>query len=137
MSNITSIQKALDIALKQFGIDNNIIVALNNINAPTDVKIPFLASFQLNTGVESADLGHSDFRGGVYQVDINYASHKGTPPLNKMADLLNELFKAGATFTFNSVCVNIDSCEPTRIQVQNGWATMPLNINWNSYTTKL
>ena len=137
MSNITSIQKALDIALKQFGIDNSIIVALNNINAPTDVKTPYLAGFNFPTDNASADLGHSDLREGFYQVDINYSSHIGTAPVNKMADLLEALFKAGATFSFGGVCVNIDSFIPAGIPVNNGWATMSATINWNSYTIKL
>ena len=137
MGNITSIQKALDITLMQFGSDNSIDVALNNIDAPTDTSKPFLASFQLNTLVEVADLGTSDARNGIYQVNINYASHKGTPIINKMADLLNETFKAGACFYHDSVCVMIDSFEPTQILVNDGWAVLPLNITWSSHTARL
>ena len=137
MGNITDIQKSLDKTLKQFGVDNSITVNLNNIDAPTDTATPYLASFQLNTGVETADLGTSDVRNGIYQVNINYASHTGTPSINKMADLLNETFKAGACFYHGGLCVTIDSCEPTQILINNGWGVMPLNITWSSWTAKL
>jgi hypothetical protein len=137
MGAITKIQKALDKTLIQFGIDNSIVIALNSIDAPTDTSIPFLASTQINIGVEVADLGTSDIRGGIYQVNINYESHIGTPDFNKMADLLNETFKAGANFFHGGVCVNITSCEPTQILINNGWGVMPLTINWDSYTARL
>jgi hypothetical protein len=137
MGNITDIQKALDKTLKQFGIDNGIEIALNNVDMPTDTSKPFLASTQINTGVAVADLGTSDMREGFYQININYASHTSTAPLNKMADLLNEAFKAGANFFHGGVCVNILTCEPTQIIPNNGWAVLPLTINWSSYTARL
>jgi len=137
MGAITKIQKALDKTLIQFGVDNSIVIALNNIDAPTDTSIPFLASTQINAGVEVADLGTSDARNGIYQVNINYESHIGTPNFNKMADLLNETFKAGANFYHGGVCVMIDSFEPTQILVNNGWGTLPLNITWSSWTARL
>ena len=137
MRYITDIQKALDKALKQFGVDNSINIALDNIDAPTDTSTPFLASRQINVAVETADLGTSDARSGFYQIDIYYASHTGTPPFNKMADLLNATFKSGACFYHNGVCVSIDSCEPTQILINNGWGVLPLNINWSSYTARL
>jgi hypothetical protein len=137
MGNITNIQKALDKTLKQFGVDNGVDIALNNVDAPTDTSIPFLASTQINTGVAVADLGTTDIRGGIYQININYASHTSTAPFNKMADLLNETFKAGACFYHGGVCVSIDTCEPTQVLPNNGWGVMPLTITWSSYTARL
>ena len=137
MGNITNIQKALDKALKAFGTTNGIVIALNNVDAPTDTSIPFLASSQVNVSVESSDLGTTDVRNGFYQVNINYASHTSTAPVNKMADLLNETFKAGASFNHGGVCVNILTCEPTQTIPKDGWAVMPLTITWSSYTARL
>lgn len=135
--SIEAITKALNNALYQFGLDNSIDIALENIEYEESTDTPYLASFVINTGVESADLGVSDRRDLIYQVDINYASHLGSTPLNKMADLLNQLFKAGATFYFNGACVAIKAFEPTRILVSNGWATLPLTITCDSYTAKI
>ncbi|MDB4261688.1 DUF4128 domain-containing protein [bacterium] len=137
MGNISSIQGALDNALIQFGIDNSIKIALNNIDAPTDTSIPFLASNQVNTGVAIADLGTTDVRNGFYQINIAYASHSGDAVINDMADLLNATFKAGANFYHGGVCVSIDACEPTQILINNGWAIMPLTITWASWTARL
>ena len=137
MGNITNIQKALDKTLKAFGTTNSIAIALNNVDAPTDTSIPFLASTQINASVEASDLGTTDAREGLYQVNINYASHTSTAPFNKMADLLNETFKAGASFYHGGLCVTIDMCEPTQILINNGWGVMPLNITWSSYTARL
>jgi hypothetical protein len=137
MSAIESITKALDIALNKFGTDNSIYVALENTEYEPVVETPYLASFVLNVGVSAADLGCSDVRDIIYQVDVNYASHVGSAPLNKMADLLNQTFKAGAYFVFNDVCVSVTSFEPTRIITNNGWATLPLTITCDSYTNKI
>ena len=137
MGNITDIQKALDKTLIAFGVDNSIDIALNNVDMPTDTSKPFLASSQINVGVEIADLGTTDVRGGIYQININYASHTSTAPFNKMADLLNETFKAGANFFHGGVCVNILTCEPTQILINNGWGVMPLSITWDSHTARL
>lgn len=137
MGAITSIQKALDGTLKDFGAANSIEIELTNIDAPTDTSIPYLASTQINVGVESAELGGQDIRQGFYQIDIRYASHLGSAPFNKMADLLNAVFYAGACFYHDGVCVTIDTCEPVQIIIDNGWAVMPLNITWRSYTARL
>ena len=72
-----AIQKALDVALKSFGIANSITVALENINAPTDTGIPYLAGFMLPSDVESAKLGE-EMQAAVRQMIMNPPS-KGRP----------------------------------------------------------
>ena len=137
MNYIENIQKALDSALKQFGIDNGIIISLEDISAPTDTSIPYLASFQVNTGATVSDLDTTDIRDGFYQVDINVKSGTGSAQLNKLADLLNAVFFPGAYFDFNGICVGIDDVVPSRVIVGGGWAKMALTINWNSYTARI
>ena len=66
--------KAFDVPIKQFGIDNSIIVTLENIDAPTSTDTPFLNGTMLPAPVEQADLGHSEFREGIYQIDIRNRS---------------------------------------------------------------
>lgn len=137
MGFVTDLQKAFDIPLKAFGTANNIQVALMNIDMPTSTGTPFLAGFQLSAPVEQADLTVNELRKGVYQVDINYASHLGAAPINKMYDLLNTAFKVGQDLTFDLVCVNIEAVSPSPITVSNGWATMNMSIDWSGYTARL
>jgi hypothetical protein len=137
MGNITNIQKALDNELMKFGVTNGIDIAQSNIDKETSTDTPFLASSQINTGVSVADLGHSDERLGFYQVDVWSKTHNGPQDINEMADLLNETFKAGANFYHGGVCVMIDSFEPAQILISNGWAILPLTINWSSFTARL
>ena len=132
-----NIQKALDIALVAFGQANSIKIALENINAPTDTATPFLAGFMLPAPVEDADLYFTNRHSGIYQIDINCASHLGSAPLNKMADLLNQTFKPSAIFTRGGLCVEITNFSPERLLVENGWARKPVTITWHTYTERL
>lgn len=131
------IQKVFNIALYNFGQSNSIEVALENIDAPTSVDTPFLSGFLLLSPVEQADLGINEFRQGIYQVNINYASHLGSAPLNKMADLINSVFYAGEHITRNDICAQIESVDLGPLLVSGGWATKPLSINFNAYTARI
>ena len=133
----TNITKAFDKPFKQFGIDNSIKACLENIDAPTDTSTPYLSSFQLTGAVEEADLNVNEFREGIYQIDINYASYLGSASINKMADSLNTVFKTGACFEFGDICLCVTSVELSHLRVDNGWATRSLSINWNTYTPRL
>jgi hypothetical protein len=137
MNYIENIQKALDSALKDFGFDNGIIIALEDIDAPTDTSTPYLASFQINTGATVSDLDTTDIRNGFYQIDINVTSGSGSSAINKLADQLNGIFFPGAYFNFNGTCVGIDDVVPSRVIVGGGWSKMALTINWNSYTSRI
>ena len=129
--------KAFDKPFKQFGIDNTIKACLENINCPTDTSIPYLSSFMLTGAVEEADLSVNEFREGIYQIDINYASHLGSAKINKMADLLNAEFKTGSCYEFGVICLCVTSVSLSPLIVANGWATRSLSINWNTYTPRL
>jgi hypothetical protein len=131
------LQEAFDIRLIQFGTSNGIVVGLENISLKTSTDTPYLAGFLLLAPTEQADLGVNEFRQGVYQVDINYASHLGSAPLNKMADLINAAFFAGLTLSRNEICAHIESVDLGPLIVNNGWATKPLSINFNAYTARI
>ena len=137
MNYIENIQKALDVALKQFGVDNAIIIALEDIDAPTNTSEPYLSSFQNDTTATTADLGTTDIREGFYQIDINIKHGLGSAPSNKIADKLNQVFKQGAVFYFGDVCVQIEDVVPGRLIPGGGWAKKPVTVNWNSYTAKI
>lgn len=129
--------KVFDVALMSFGAPNSIAVALENIDAPTSTATPYLASFMLLADTEQADLGFSEQRAGIYQIDINYASAKGSAPINKMADLLNTAFKAGKSFQRNAICAEVQSVSLGPLIVENGWAKRPLTINFIAFTARI
>lgn len=137
MGYFEDMTKVFDIALQAFGGSNGLAVALENIDAPTSTTTPYLAGFMLPVPTEQADLGFTERRAGVYQVDINYASTKGSAPINKTADLLNATFKAGATFQRNGICAEVQSVSLGPLIVQNGWAKRPLSIDFIAFTERL
>lgn len=137
MTYYEDLTKAFDIALMDFGASNGIKVCLENIDAPTSTTTPYLASFMLLANTEQADLGFNEQRAGIYQVDINVASVKGSSPINKMADLLNYEFRAGTSRTRNKICAEVQSISLGPLIVQNGWAKRPLSINFIAFTERL
>ena len=137
MGYFEDLTKVFDVALMDFGTANSIKVALENIYAPTSTSTPYLTSYMLLADTLQADLGYSEERAGIYQVDINYGSTLGSAPINKMADKLNALFKAGVSFTRNAICAEVQSVSLGPLIVQNGWAKRPLSINFVAYTKRL
>lgn len=137
MGYFEDLTKAFDIALMTFGSTNTIAVALENIDAPTSTATPYLAGFMLLADTEQADLGFTEQRAGVYQVDINVASTKGSAPINKLADLLNNYFRAGSTFRRNAICAEVQSVSLGPLIVENGWAKRPLSINFIAFTARI
>lgn len=136
-SYFEDLTKAFDIALINFGSTNSIAVALENIDAPTSVNTPYLASYMLLADTEQADLFWTEQRAGIYQIDINVTSTKGSAPINKMADLLNTAFKAGNTFQRNAICAEVQSVSLGPLIVENGWAKRPLTINFIAFTARI
>ena len=137
MGYFEDLTKAFDVPLKAFGTLNDVAIALENIDAPTDTATPYLAGYMLLADTEQADLGFTEMRPGIYQVDINYASTLGTAPINKIADKLNLAFKAANTFQRNDICAEVQSVSLGQLIVQNGWAKRPLTINFIAFTKRL
>lgn len=136
-SYFEDLTKAFDVALVNFGNTNGIAVALENIDAPTSTATPYLSSFMLLADTEQADLFWTEQRAGIYQIDINVSSAKGSAPINKMADLLNTAFKAGNTFQRNAICAEVQSVSLGPLIVENGWAKRPLTINFIAFTARI
>lgn len=136
-SYFEDLTKVFDIALKSFGSMNNIAVALENIDAPTSTATPYLSSFMLLADTEQADLFFTEQRAGIYQIDINVASAKGSAPINKMADLLMAAFKPSNTFQRNDICAEVQSVSLGPLIVENGWAKRPLSINFIAFTARI
>lgn len=137
MGYFEDLTKAFDVPLKAFGTLNDIAIALENIDAPTSTATPYLASYMLLADTEQADLGFTEQRAGIYQIDINVASTKGSAPINKLADLLNTAFKAGSMFQRNAICAEVQSVSLGPLIVENGWAKRPLSINFIAFTARI
>ena len=137
MKIFTTLQGIFDDALYQFGQSNTIKVCRENIDAPTSTDTPYLSGFLLLSPTEQADIGTTEFRQGIYQVDINYASHLGSAPLNEMADLVNQEIYAGKHLEWNGVCSTIESVDLSPLIVSDGWAKKSLSINFNAYTNRI
>lgn len=137
MGYFEDLTKAFDIALMNFGEENSVAVALENIDAPTSTATPYLASYMLLADTEQADLGFTEQRAGVYQIDINVASAKGSAAINKMADLLNVAFRAGNTFRRNAICAEVQSVSLGPLIVENGWAKRPVSIDFIAFTARI
>ncbi len=137
MGYFEDLTKAFDVPLKAFGTLNDVAIALENIDAPTSTATPYLAGYMLLADTEEADLGFTEQRAGIYQIDINVASAKGSAPINKLADSLNAAFKAGSTFQRNAICAEVQSVSLGPLIVENGWAKRPLSINFIAFTARI
>lgn len=137
MGYFEDLTKAFDVPLKAFGTLNDVAIALENIDAPTSTATPYLASYVLLADTEQADLGFTEQRAGIYQIDINVASAKGSAPINKLADALNTAFRAGSTFQRNAICAEVQSVSLGPLIVENGWAKRPLSINFIAFTARI
>ena len=137
MNAFENLTKIFNRELRDFGIANDIVTCLENIESPTSVDTPYLSGFMLNAPVSQADLGVNEYRTGIYQIDINYAEDIGSASINKMADKLNLVFKTGSYFSREDICVGIESVSLERLTVERGWATRPMSIVWNSYTARI
>ena len=124
-------------ALKTFCDAKGLACAPENNDAPTDTAVPYLASYVLLAPTEQADLGFTERRDGIFQIDINYTSARGQNEITKTADQLNATFKAGATFRRNGICAEVQSVSLGPLIVQNGWAKRPLSINFIAFTERL
>ena len=132
-----AIDKAFNIALIQFGLDNAIDVQIENIDKPTSTDTPFLAGFMIPSATDDADLYFTDRRSGVYQIDVYFDSHTGTGEMNRMIDALNAVFKPSATLERNPICLEITRFYDSRVFVEDGWAKKSVTIEWYTYTTRL
>lgn len=137
MGYFEDLTKAFDVPLKAFGTLNDVAIALENIDAPTSTTTSYLASYVLLADTEQADLGFTEQRRGIYRIDINVASTKGSAPINKLADTLNTAFKAGSTFQRNAICAEVQSVSLGPLIVENGWAKRPLSINFIAFTARI
>ena len=138
MTTFINIKKALDNALmsNDFG---GLTAVLENIDYDTTTDQPFLSAFLLPGQPEQIGLGDNgtDRHTGIYQIDINYKTHRGVMNHMVIADEINTVFKSGADLVWDGVCVRIESTGITPIRTGNGWAVMSVSIDWYSTTQRV
>lgn len=134
---IEQLQKAFDTELMRFGLDNNIVVALENINAPTSTDTPYLAGFLLPSDIETFDLSVTESITSNYQIDVNYASALGSEKTNQMIDLLRQRFGISTYHYFDGICFGVDSLTISPLPVQNGWSQKSITLTISGYIPKL
>ena len=134
---IENMHKALNVPLMQFGIDNNIAVALENIDAPTSTDNPYIASYLLGVDIASADLSVNESADGIYQIDVNYPSCVGSADANRMIDLLRARFPIGSYHYWGGDCFGVDELSITPLPVSDGWAKKSISLTISSFTAKL
>jgi len=138
MTTFVDIKKALDNALmsNSFG---GLPAFLENIDHDTNTDQPFLSAFLLPAQPEQIGLGDNgtDRHTGIYQIDINYKTHRGVMNHMVIADSINSVFKSGANLVWDDVCVRVESTGITPIRILNGWAVMSVSIDWFSTTKRI
>ena len=138
MTTFVNIKKALDNALmsNDFG---GLPAFLENIDYDTNTDQPFLNAFLLPAQPEQVDLGSdgTDRHSGVYQIDINYKTHRGVMNHMVIADAINLVFRSGADLTWSEVCVRIEATGITPIRIANGWAVLSVSVDWFSTTKRI
>lgn len=134
---IEDAQKAFDVPLVQFGVDNSIVVSLENIDAPTDTSIPFLSGFMLDVDLTSADLGVNESVSYIYQIDVRYPSHAGSAPTNKMIDLLRSRFPIGSYHSWGNSCFGVDDLTVSPLPVDDGWSVKSISLTISGFTQRL
>lgn len=134
---IEDAQKAFDSPLVQFGVDNSIIVSLENIDAPTDTSIPFLSGFMLDVDLTPADVGVNESVDFIYQIDVRYPSHVGSAPTNRMIDLLRAKFPIGSYHVWGDSCFGVDELSVSPLPVDDGWSVKSISLTVSGFTPRL
>ena len=141
MSNvIENLQKAFDDELIKFGVTNSIEVATENIDEPTDVSKPYISGYLLATDFLSADLGVNEQVSTIYQIDVNYTSHRGSSNANKMIDKLRQQFAINTSHHWpitGGDCFTVNSISISNLPVNNGWARKSISLSVSGFTPVL
>ena len=137
MSAIANIQRILLEAIENAGF--GLPIAYENVKFDATPGEPFLACFILRAPTVQAELGYKgcDERTGIFQIDINYPENSGPTIHAEMADDINLFFRSGATFTGNQFRVNIRNVSAGVMRIGNGWATLPMTIEYYSFTERV
>lgn len=132
-----SIRKAFNVPLYQFGLDNSILVALENNDFPTNTQNPFLAGFLLPVDLLPADLAFNEIVTAIYQIDVYYPSSTDSANSDRMVDLIRTRFPIGSDHVWGDYCFSINTITPSPLPVSDGWARTAISLNFDGYTPRI
>lgn len=130
-----NIQKAFDVPLKTFGVNEGIDVYLDNISGDPDSE--FIFGYMLDTDLTPAEMGVSELADGLYQIDVYYPTKMGSAPINAMIDKLRAVFYSGSRFNWGDDCFDVLSNSVSRIIQSDGFAKKSLTLSISGFTQQL
>lgn len=135
MSVFENIQKAFDVPLKTFGVNESVDVYLDNISG--DPNSEFIFGYMLDSDLTPAEMGVSESVIGLYQIDVYYPTKMGSAPINAMIDKLRAVFYSGSHFNWGDDCFDVLSNSVSRIIPTNGFAKKSLTLSISGFTQQL
>ena len=89
--------------------------------------------------VAQASLGDQgcDERSGIWQCDIRYPENTSMQQHWSMFTRINSHYAPGKNFTQGNTTVRIISVSPSPTVIGGGWASLPVTIEYQSYTARL
>lgn len=84
----------------------------------------------------SNGVGGLDEHVGVFQIDLNYPSNKGTKDIMAKADAVLQYFVAGRRFIYQGQCVQVQRKERTQLRPVGAWVSTSISIYYTSYSTR-
>lgn len=144
MAVFEDIEKALiGIMIDNGSVDPDISfslpIAYENVEYDDADGEPYLSIFILPAATVQSTLGDGgcDDHQGIFQIDIKYKTNQGIAVLTKKADEINAIIKSGATFTNNGLNVRIRNVSRERVTISDGYATLPMTIEYFVFSERL
>ncbi len=114
-------------------------VAFQNVEYDDSNGLPYLETFLIPAPTIQASLGDDgcDEHIGIFQINIKYKTYDGVSVLHQKADEINAIIKSGATFTNSTTNVRIKNVSIQNVTVSDGFAVLPMLIEYFAFTTRL
>lgn len=107
----------------------------NNTFTPPVATVPYQKAVILYSQPENPSFGDAFYREkGIFQVTLFYPLKQGTSAITARGELLRSIFKRGATFIKDDICVTIERTPEIPSGTPDGdrWA-MPVKIRFFSH----
>ena len=118
-----------------------LLIADKNLDFDTLGVEFYVAPFLLTAPVVQASLGDGgcDRHSGIFQITIFQVKGGALTDLYSMADLLNAAFPSGSDISVvdSDINVRITNNSVSALQIDERWATLPLNIEYFAYTERV
>lgn len=137
MGRFEAVNNILDVAV--LGGDFGLPIASENIDYDETNGLAYLSTFVNPLPVEQASLGSegNDIVSGLFQISVNYPQSSGMTQISIKCDEINAVFKSGASFTISPYILNIKNVSNGKMITDNGFATIPITIEYYLHTARL